>query len=397
MLGFSLNLNYLTNTVYSDKTNSTLSRCLSDEKVDEDSYLAEFEEFSKNKKYIDAFQKAIDDQGDIAKIQEEKQTFDNALQEKGNSSLFDSLANIDKTQTLTSILRKAKLSELSGEIMKLTEFVKSNNGGTVDSKRDAAIIFLVSLDYLVKGLITHWQITLKDDDQANTLSEKYRAKLKEKAPMLNYGVKYNILLGDQFHAKAYYMTSRLGSNELWKILSTIEENFAKILFRKGYNGDSTHNLKKLYQDFYNYLPTFFGHGFKGLAIIHEMGVSDIEHSFKLGIEYGFWVQFGIFSYIMTAVANSGSKDVIKEKLKKISSLLQIISYETLEQILKQMSIFKYNNLKKDFAELSMMHGTKCYEILDEMDVDDEIKLKMRSHLNEFFNSLLKTTNIPEFA
>ena len=96
---------------------------------------------------------------------------------------------------------------------------------------------------------------------------------------------------------------------------------------------------------------------------------------------------------MTAISNSNSKDIIKERLKKISSLLQIISYETLEEILKQISVFRYNNLKKDFGMLSLMHGQKCYEILDQMEVEEDMKMKMRSHLNEFFESLTKITEV----
>lgn len=256
--------------------------------MDHELYLSGFEEFTKNKKYVNIFKNSRTKSTNHQKITEEKQNFDSELEVKGQTSLFESLASIDKTRALRSLLDKANLSQLSAEITKVTEFVNSHNEkGAIDSKRDSSMIFLVSLDYLVKGLLTHWQITLKDKEQGDTISPAIKEKLKKRSPMLNYGVQYNILLGDQFHAKAYYMTSRLGSNDLCKILSTIEENFAKIIFRQNYDSNNTKNLKKLYKDFYNYLPTFFGHGFKGLAIIHEMGTSDIESSFKLGIEYGF--------------------------------------------------------------------------------------------------------------
>ena len=174
-------------------------------------------------------------------------------------------------------------------------------------------------------------------------------------------------------------------------MSTIEENFAKIIFRQQYNSNDNQNIKKLYQDFYNYLPTFFGHGFKGLAIIHEMGTSDVKNSFLLGIEYGFCVQFGIFAYIMTAAKSKESKQIVKEKLKKISSLVQVISYETLVQIIKQVSIFRIERLRKEFTELSLMHGKKCRELLEEMEVDEEVKIKMKIHLDEFFDGLVTTT------
>lgn len=100
---------------------------------------------------------------------------------------------------------------------------------------------------------------------------------------------------------------------------------------------------------------------------------------------------------MTAVKSSGSKDMIKEKLKKISSLLHVISYETLVQILKQISIFKYDNLRKEFSQLSMMHGQNCRDLLNNMDVDDDVKTKMHLHLDEFFDSLASTTKTIKFA
>lgn len=49
--------------------------------------------------------------------------------------------------------------------------------------------------------------------------------------MKDLDIKFPILLGDQFHSKAYYMTSRLGHNELTNILSTIEENLSKSFFK----------------------------------------------------------------------------------------------------------------------------------------------------------------------
>ncbi len=64
-----------------------------------------------------------------------------------------------------------------------------------------------------------------------------------------------------------------------------------------------HNLKLLYQQFYNYLPTFFAHGFKGVALLSDLGQTNILKSFNLGVELGYFFQFGIFSYVMIGVMN----------------------------------------------------------------------------------------------
>lgn len=208
---------------------------------------------------------------------------------------------------------KTNLIELTGEIQKIAGFVK---GVPLinQTQKDMAMVFLVSLDFLVKGLFTHWQITLMDESES-IQNKILREKVKDELTMINYDIKYNILIGDNFHAKAYHITSKLGNNELSKLLTNIEESFAKILFRNGYDGNKKDNLKKLYKDFYNYLPTFFGHGFKGIAIIYEMGAASIEDSFRLGIEYGFCIQFGIFSYIVSAISNVRNREAVKTKLK----------------------------------------------------------------------------------
>jgi len=75
-----------------------------------------------------------------------------------------------------------------------------------------------------------------------------------------------------------------------------------------YSSTKAKNLGRIYKYFYNYLPTFFGHGFKGVALIYELGKLDTKSSFKLGVEYGFFLQFGVFSYIMTAIQNRHKKD-----------------------------------------------------------------------------------------
>lgn len=50
--------------------------------------------------------------------------------------------------------------------------------------------------------------------------------------MKGLDVKFPVLLGDQFNTKAFYMTisSVLGNKEIISILSTIEENFNKMVY-----------------------------------------------------------------------------------------------------------------------------------------------------------------------
>jgi hypothetical protein len=44
-------------------------------------------------------------------------------------------------------------------------------------------------------------------------------------------------------------------------------------------------------------------------------------AYDTGVEMGFFYQFSIFSYILTAIINQSEKEAIKEHLKQISNIL----------------------------------------------------------------------------
>lgn len=125
---------------------------------------------------------------------------------------------IDKKKFLFNLLKSASLNKLSSEILKISKFAK---GLYWSKKNEQVISFLISLDFLVKGVLTHWQIRLSE-------SKKVRGKSTEM--MKGLDVKFPLLIGDQYHTIAYYIVSRLGNLELTRILTIIEENFQKIFF-----------------------------------------------------------------------------------------------------------------------------------------------------------------------
>jgi len=156
---------------------------------------------------------------------------------------------------------------------------------------------LISLDFLVKGVLIHWQIQLQERGTISKHSKK--ADL-----MKGFDTKFPLLLGDQYHSMAYFMITRLGNVELTKILTLIEENFWKIFQNlEKMSSEFEQNLKFLYEHFYNYLPQFFGNSFKGLGLIFDLGQDGMAVAKEAGVELGFFFQFGIFSYILTAVVN----------------------------------------------------------------------------------------------
>jgi hypothetical protein len=103
------------------------------------------------------------------------------------------------------------MDKLSGEILKVNSFAY---GLYQREKNENVINFLISLDLLVKGILTHWQIKLSTDGGS-----------KGNQILKGLDIKFPLLIGDQYHSIAYYITSRLGNLELLKILTLIEENF----------------------------------------------------------------------------------------------------------------------------------------------------------------------------
>lgn len=101
---------------------------------------------------------------------------------------------------------------------------------------------------------------------------------------------------------AYFMITRIGNVELTKQLTHIEEGFWKIFYNvEKFGSDIQQNLKFIYEHFYNYLPQFMGNAFKGLGLIYNLGQDGILDMRTAGIQLGYFYQFAIFSYIMTAI------------------------------------------------------------------------------------------------
>ena len=107
--------------------------------------------------------------------------------------------------------------------------------------------------------------------------------------MKGLDTKYPLLIGDQYHAMAYYMITRVGNVELTKLLTLIEENFWKIFFNlENFPKDLTANITFIYEHFYNYLPQLMGNSFKGLGLIFDLDKETMILAKDVGIELGFF-------------------------------------------------------------------------------------------------------------
>jgi hypothetical protein len=190
-----------------------------------------------------------------------------------------------------NVLQTKNLLKLSKEILKVNNLAQLLYS---KEKKEQAITFLISLDFLLKGVLIHWQIKLNERG----------TQPKGNELMKGFDTKFPVLLGDQYHTMAYFMITRTGNVELTRILNLIEENFWKIFYNlERISNSFESNLKMIYEHFYNYLPQFFANSFRGLGIIFGLGQEGKLILKEAGTELGFLFQFGIFSYILTAVIN----------------------------------------------------------------------------------------------
>lgn len=90
--------------------------------------------------------------------------------------------------------------------------------------------------------------------------------------------------------------------ELVRLLTLMEENFQKIFSNLDQiSKDFAANLAAVYEHFFNYLPQFMANSLKGIGLIFELSDVKLAELYDLGIELGYFYQFGIFAYIMAAI------------------------------------------------------------------------------------------------
>jgi len=132
---------------------------------------------------------------------------------------------------------------------------------------------------------------------------------------------------------------------------------------------------------------------KGVALIFELDKDQIVKAFELGIEIGYFYQFGIFAYIMTGVISKQSSlgnddnSKVKEHLYSISNILQFLSFESMEKMLYQMKTLNIAQFQNEFLMLTQFHYQRIEAKLDEMEVDEGVKEKIREQISTFKSDL----------
>lgn len=201
------------------------------------------------------------------------------MENKQIEILKESLSLIDKKNFLLNVLQKKNMHKLSSEILKVNPFAQ---GLYSVEKREQAIQFMICLDFLVKGVLIHWSIKLKEEG-----SEQGQGRGSD--IMKGFETKFPLLIGDQYHSMAYFMITRVGNVELTKLLTLIEENFWKIFYNlEQFPADLTANIAFIYEHFYNYLPQFMGNSFQGLSLIFDLDPEVMLLARDAGIELGYF-------------------------------------------------------------------------------------------------------------
>lgn len=86
--------------------------------------------------------------------------------------------------------------------------------------------------------------------------------------------------------------------------------------------------------------------------------------------------------------NQKNKQRIKEHLSKVSSILQYLSFETMETMLYTMKSLNLGKVRKEFLMLTAFHGHKFCEELERLDgIEEHVKDGFRKVVREFMDDL----------
>ena len=104
----------------------------------------------------------------------------------------------------------------------------------------------------------------------------------------------------------------------------------------------------------------------------------------------------LWIYIMVGIMNQSSKQRIKDHLSKVSSIIQYLSFESMETMLYTMKTMNMGKLKKEFLMLTAFHGHKfCDEINSLQGVDDTVKEGFRKLVREFMQDLFTMSELDQ--
>ena len=140
------------------------------------------------------------------------------------------------------------------------------------------------------------------------------------------------------------------------------------------------------------MPQFMGNTFEGLSLIFDFDPETLALCKDAGVELGYFFQFGVFSYIMTAIINQTSKAEVKAQLQQISSILQYLSFETMESMLYSMKSLNLPKFQTEFLMLTTFHAHEFKQKVDQMPIEDHIKEAMLSQVEQFMSKLFEVAN-----
>lgn len=86
-----------------------------------------------------------------------------------------------------------------------------------------------------------------------------------------------------------------------------------------------------------------------------------------------------------------NKEKIKEHLSKVSSILQYLSFETIEAMLYSMKTLKFEKIRNEFIMLTLFHGEEFCSKLEAVNINKETKDGFQKLVQEFLHDLFELT------
>jgi hypothetical protein len=120
-----------------------------------------------------------------------------------------------------------------------------------------------------------------------------------------------------------------------------------------------------------------------------MGQEGILKMGEVGIQLGFFYQFAVFGYILTAATGQANKEEVKQRLAGLSSVLQYLSFETLEAMLLQMKTLNLRPVQQEFLMLTLFHNKEFNAKIDNLEIELALKQRVKEQANAFMQTLFE--------
>lgn len=303
------------------------------------------------------------------------------LEEHATGILMESIGSVDLRNKFSEQITKSKLDLLSPEATDALNFTNVVTPSDIDEARKERLkFFLTASEFVFKGHHVHFSIVMYDKQNEGS-------NLDKATNMSKKDVIYPMLIGDQYHAMSFYLTTMIGS-EIQKVHSDMEEGYSR--FHCIYpSGEPP--FEYLYKKFYHHMPNFLGNAYRGTGVI--LGNTDAQNQLfkEYGEQLGWVKQFAIFKYLLAAYQDPSRREEIEAKLMEHSFGLQYVSMAVLKEVAKQAGLLEKLRVKSNLNDRFEAHVDTCYDAIQNLGLDSSQEQTLTSRLAKIVNQTKKDT------